>query len=224
MWGMNDHMGTTATDYLWFDEQFRGDLAEAYCFTVALRLTPEEYLRRLSAEITERRRGVTGLYDLALNLEGDIDDNTDGKFSSTRLLVAATYCEGADGSAVLAVEPNGYLGVREDVMSSVSKGTRTVSWYRNIEWLSDFLWMEDGQKQLGFDPYRPYERWGTTPDALVAQMEEVGFDLNSQGKDDEERGPYNAAAFALAERLTGVRVTPELLNESTFLCGIAPIP
>ena len=32
------------------------------------------------------------------------------------------------------------------------------------------------------------------------------------------------AAFALAERLTGVRITMELLEESRYECGVAPVP
>ncbi|WP_256356325.1 DUF6461 domain-containing protein [Streptomyces sp. PKU-EA00015] len=31
------------------------------------------------------------------------------------------------------------------------------------------------------------------------------------------------AAFALAEHLTGIRITPELLQETTFTCGSAKI-
>ncbi|WP_376766625.1 DUF6461 domain-containing protein [Thermomonospora cellulosilytica] len=40
------------------------------------------------------------------------------------------------------------------------------------------------------------------------------------------RSPWNptATAFAFAERLTGVRVTLSLLNDSTYLCGIVRIP
>lgn len=33
-----------------------------------------------------------------------------------------------------------------------------------------------------------------------------------------------ASAFALAEHLTGVRLTPELLGESVYLWGVAPEP
>lgn len=209
-------MRPTATDYTWFDEQFAHDLAEAYCFTVVLGLTPEECLHRLGAQITERRRGVAGLYEKAVDMVGES--------GNPRQLVAVTSCQGTDGPAALAVEPNGYLGVSEDVISAVSRGTRAVAHFRNIEWLDNFVWAENGEIRLKFEPYRPYERWGTTPDALVDQMEEVGFDLSKGDRNDDDLGPYSAAAFALAERLTGVRVTPALLNDATFVCGIAPIP
>jgi hypothetical protein len=213
---LNELMGPVAADYTWFDEEFRGDLAEAYCWTVALGVAPEEYLRRLGAQVTERRQGITGLYDLALDL---VEES-----GNTRQFVAVASCEGADGPAALAVEPNGYLGVRDDVMFPVSKGTRTVAHQRNIEWLDEFLWVEDGEIRLRFEPYRPFERWGMAQDALVGQMEEAGFVLDEDIEDDDQLGPYSAAAFALAERLTGVRVTSSLLNNSTYLCGIARIP
>ncbi len=32
------------------------------------------------------------------------------------------------------------------------------------------------------------------------------------------------ATFALAEYLTGVRLTSDLLDESVYLCGVAPVP
>jgi hypothetical protein len=50
-------------------------------------------------------------------------------------------------------------------------------------------------------------------------MQEAGFDL----RDDTDNAEHCvAAALALTERLTGVRLTPELLEESTYPCGIAP--
>ncbi|MGI5165694.1 DUF6461 domain-containing protein [Spirillospora sp. CA-253888] len=198
-------MHPTATDYTWFDELFSGDLAEAYCLTVALRLSPEEYLRRLDAEVTGRWEGVAGMADHALEIEG-------------RSFVAVTLCESALGPAVLAVEPNGYLGVTEDVMATVSAGTTAVSHFRNINWLDGFLWTEDGRIRLRFEPYLSSECVGSVPDELVAQMRESGFDLRP-GLSDEELGPYSAAAFALAERIGGVRVTPDLLAGSAYLCG-----
>jgi hypothetical protein len=50
-------------------------------------------------------------------------------------------------------------------------------------------------------------------------MRDVGFAI--EGGDSERRF---AAAFALAEHLTGVRITPETLRASPFQCGLAPLP
>lgn len=52
-------------------------------------------------------------------------------------------------------------------------------------------------------------------------MREVGFDLDEEGDNAEDSAE---AALALAEYVAGVRLTPELLEESTYACGIAPVP
>jgi len=54
-------------------------------------------------------------------------------------------------------------------------------------------------------------------------MRLAGFDLRQDAEYNEE-DVTTEAAFALAEQLTGVRLTPELLDESVYLCGVAPIP
>jgi Family of unknown function (DUF6461) len=84
-----------------------------------------------------------------------------------------------------------------------------------------FYWIEDGDVRLYFEPLDPAYREGSTPDALAEVMREVGFDLSEDGENVEH--PMEAA-FALAEHLTGVRVTPEILEEATWLCGVAPVP
>lgn len=52
-------------------------------------------------------------------------------------------------------------------------------------------------------------------------MREADFDLREDGDNFEDS---TEAALALADYLTGVRLTPELLEESTYTCGIAPAP
>ncbi|WP_351224061.1 DUF6461 domain-containing protein [Streptomyces sp. NPDC002133] len=49
------------------------------------------------------------------------------------------------------------------------------------------------------------------------------WDPHDQG-DDDDFASKTAATFAFAERLTGVRVTAELLDGREFLCGRAPVP
>ncbi|MET8245219.1 DUF6461 domain-containing protein [Streptomyces sp. NPDC005202] len=52
-------------------------------------------------------------------------------------------------------------------------------------------------------------------------MREAGFDL-SEGADREFQ-QHTCAAFALAERVTGVRLTPRLLDSLEFVCGLVPM-
>ena len=81
--------------------------------------------------------------------------------------------------------------------------------------------LEDGIIRLNFEPLLPWDRQGSTPDALVADVLEVGFDLSDDG---DNVGHNTASAFALAERLTGVRITPSLLGKATYQCGIVKMP
>lgn len=55
-------------------------------------------------------------------------------------------------------------------------------------------------------------------------MREVGFPLTSEGEHDENAPAVDgkAAVLALAERLTGIRVTESLLQDHTYELGLVP--
>ncbi|WP_433711051.1 DUF6461 domain-containing protein [Nocardia sp. CA-084685] len=67
---------------------------------------------------------------------------------------------------------------------------------------------------------RLVDRSGSTPDALVDAMARAGFELN----DDEQAHPGIPGNLTLAEQLTGVRVTAELLDNATYSAGIVQLP
>ncbi|MFJ7626709.1 DUF6461 domain-containing protein [Streptomyces sp. NPDC097595] len=200
-------MTTTATDYAWFEERFP-DLAEAYCFTLVHDLAPSALLHRLGGRAEPALTGTGALVEAA----HDLFDRPDGK---RQLVAMATV-----GSWTLVIEPNGYLGVTEELALAASAGTRWVSHFVNINGLDAFLWAEDSVRRLWFEPMFPDERWGTTPDELVQAMLSIGFHF---GDDTPDPDLSPLAAFALAQHLTGVAVTPELLEDTVFTCGSAPI-
>lgn len=208
--GIDEDLGmtTTAADYLWFEESFP-ELAEAYCFTLVHGLPPAEVLRRLEGReespLTGAEETVEAAFDL---LEAD----------DTRQLVAMTSI----GDWTLLIEPNGYLGVTEEKVLPASVGTRWVSHFVNINGVDSFLWAEDGTSRLVFEPGVPDNRWGTSPEQLLEVMHHIGFPFREETSDTQEN-LSEAAAFALAEHLTSVRITPELLQETTFTCGSAKI-
>ncbi|MFD7004403.1 DUF6461 domain-containing protein [Streptomyces mirabilis] len=79
-------------------------------------------------------------------------------------------------------------------------------------------WYEAGELRTSFE--WPIDRYGCTPDELVPLMREIGFDLTEDGT-----GPSTdtkAAVLALAERLTGVRLTEELLKDAEYHFGHVP--
>ncbi|MET9424916.1 DUF6461 domain-containing protein [Streptomyces sp. NPDC006540] len=201
-------MTSTAADYVWFEERFP-ELAEAHCFTLVHRLPPSEVLRRLQGRDESPRTGAEQIVAAAFDLL-DSDD--------ARQLIAMTTI----GDWTLLIEPNGYLGVTEEKALPASAGTSWISHFVNINGVDSFLWAEDTTNRLAFEPGFPDSRWGTTPDELLKAMNDIGFQFWEETSDTAENVSA-PAAFALAEHLTGIRVTPELLQETTFTCGSAKI-
>ncbi|MEU1519943.1 DUF6461 domain-containing protein [Streptomyces sp. NPDC005811] len=202
-------MTATAADYVWFEERFP-DLAEAYCFTLVHNLPPSDILARLGGQTEPSQTGTAATVDAAFDLLSRSDN--------ARQFIAMTTV----GDWTLLIEPNGYLGITEEKALPASAGTRWVSHFVNINGLDSFLWAEDKVKRLTFEPGLPDQRWGTTPDDLLEAMHHSGFQFWGETSDTPE--PLaTEAAFALAEHLTGVRITPELLQDTTFVCGSAEI-
>ena len=134
------------------------------------------------------------------------------------LLVAATLTDGW----TLAVEPNGYLGVTDAILTALSRGTKVVSLFRNVNAVSRFCWAENAELRLSFEPLFPTRREGSDADGLVDVMQQVGFDLREDLDRDFEQ--HIEASLALMEHVTGVRLTPEHLDSAGYLCGTAPFP
>ncbi|MFE3826814.1 DUF6461 domain-containing protein [Streptomyces sp. NPDC059092] len=110
----------------------------------------------------------------------------------------------------------------EEVVEAAFDHLERVSHFVNINGVGSFLWAEDGTNRLTFEPGFPDSRWGTSPDELLEPMRHLGFQFWEETSDTAENLAAEAA-FAPAEHLTGVRVTPELLQETTFTCGSAKI-
>ncbi|MEH0984602.1 DUF6461 domain-containing protein [Micromonospora sp. CPCC 205556] len=202
-------MTATASDYTWFPDRFPG-LMGAYCMTLVKGLTPAELLNRLGAREECRVTGAEELLEPAYQPWKEHHGDP--------LFVGVT----AVGDWALAVEPNGYLGTLDEVIVPLSKGTRLVSHFRNVNAVDHFFWLEDGDLRLHFEPLFPSGRDGSDPDGLLEVMRQVGFDLSED--DDASYELHTEATFALAEHLTGIRLTPELLEAATYACGTVPIP
>ena len=199
----------TAHDCLWFDEHFP-DLAEAYCVTLVRGLTPEALLTRLGATEIRHVTGVDGLHEPAYGA-GEPHDGA-------RLFAGVT----AIGEWALMVEPNGYLDVTDEIVGPLSLRTTVVSHFCNVNAVDRFNWYEDGGLLLHFEPLFPYRRDGSDPDGLLDDMRAAGFDLSED--EDRDFDLCTEAAFALAERTTGVRLTRELLDTSEFTGEVVPLP
>jgi Family of unknown function (DUF6461) len=201
-----------AADYTWADDWVES-VAQAYCLTLARGLEPGAFLRRMGAVPEATCEGLAELSERAFRLWDAAPVE--------HLLIGAATVPGRDGAGwALGLEINGFLGVTPEAVTPLSAGTRVVSHYSNAG-MNRFYWLDDTDIRLHFEPLFPADRRGSTPDALVDAMREVGFDLREDG-DNTERAV--AATFALAEHLTGVPLTRDLLDHSVYQCGIAAFP
>lgn len=201
-------MTATAADYSWFEAGGQSYLGDPYCVTLVRRLSPAEFMARIGAQVQAPRTGWEALWDPSMGAMGA---------DPMMLFIGATTVPGSGADWVMAVELGGHLGITEEIILRLSAGTTLVSHYG----AGHFFWIEDRDLRLEFNPTEPAYREGSTPDALVDDMREVGLDISSDGDNTQIS---RAAAFALAERLTGVRVTAQLLASATYTCGIVPAP
>ena len=209
-------MTDAAADYAWVNDD--PAIFEAYCLMLVRGLTPAEFLARIGARPEVPRIGMTALYEPSYDVWADNERRASHQDFS--LFIGVTAVPGHGGDWALGMEINGHLGVTPEAIVPLSAGTRLVSHYLN-QARDRFYWVEDRDIRLDFEPGSPAYREGSTPDALVDVMREVGFDL----REDTEIQPHpTEAAFALAERLTEVRVTMGLLEESSYECGIVQVP
>ncbi|MFD6878555.1 MULTISPECIES: DUF6461 domain-containing protein [unclassified Streptomyces] len=201
-------MATTAADYMWFEEDFPG-LAESYCVTLVHNLPPNELLGRLGGRSEPEVTGITALVDTAYDLWGP---------STTRTYFGMTTL----GPWTLMVEPNGRHGVNEEKALPASAGIRWISHYDNANANNggSFLWVEDTEVQLRFELHEAEYLTGTRAGDALAVIRRLGFTFPEEPTetDDDLAVP---AAFALAEHRTGIRVTPALLQGTTYICGTA---
>jgi hypothetical protein len=210
--GKINSMIATAADYAWFASE-PGGFAEAYCLTLVRGLVPAEFLARIDARPGLRYVGVAAMFGPSMALWNSEQAGQD-------LLIGVTTVPGNDGGWTLGVEINGFLGVTEPLLRSLSARTTAVSAYRNFNAGNRFYWVEDRDIRLDFSPMDPYYRDGSTPDAAVGLMRQAGFILDKDGMVERS----DEAALALAELLTGVRLTQQTLQGATFQSAIASVP
>ncbi|MEV0307981.1 DUF6461 domain-containing protein [Nonomuraea fuscirosea] len=192
-------------------------MGHGYCFTYVHGLTSEEVVTRLGG-------GLEEFTPMTLEeLSGVAYSRHDGKNMLFGVVVV--------GDWALLVEPLGSLGVTEEIIVPLSAGTRLVSqYYRDIMYMDYFYWIEDGKIRFGYMNQDGYSHWindgeiqlkfpyperysEEMPDELAGTMERIDSVY------PEFPYPHEGPAFLLAECLTGITLTPQLLEESIYLCG-----
>jgi hypothetical protein len=193
----------TAADYAWFNDHW---LREAFCITLVRGLDEAEVLRRFGGEHSPPRR-------LTEAEVGKLSEPLPSRYLQLVLVAMA------DGWSV-AVEDNGFEGSRPEVLRALSRGSQAVSVYRNVNALGYFSDAVDGALLVQFELLFPQRRWGSQPDLLLPQMRAVGLDPDWH---EPPYGELDTAALALAERVTGVRLDPGILDGPLLVAGIAPL-
>ncbi|MFF5897513.1 DUF6461 domain-containing protein [Streptomyces argenteolus] len=211
----------TAHDYAWIRTSplFRHAMESGYTLTLIQGRSPHEVLRAMEAEPNGTGDGTAGLIeaDEAHRAEAD-DDPWDESY-----VAGAFSAPGERGDWTLVLGFDGGLGIEGACVETLSRGGRAVAHSSNGgKPIHLFHWFEDGELRTTFEV--PSVRDGNSPDELVPLLRDVGFPLTPQGEHDESAPAVDrkAAVLALAERLTGIRVTESLLQDATYELGLVP--
>jgi len=114
------------------------------------------------------------------------------------------------GPWVLAVEINGWQGSRAEVLARISRGTRAVSAFWNVNALTRFSYAVEGRVLTAFEAMSPDSRQGGEPDALEATRVGLPWD------------DFVPAMLALVSRVTGERLTRDMLSGEFQVFPIEP--
>ncbi|MEV7385406.1 DUF6461 domain-containing protein [Streptomyces sp. NPDC091215] len=208
----------TAHDYAWIRSSswFRHALSSGYTLTLVRGVTPGDVMRVMAAEPQGTCTGV----DAFLARQDELLDGTD--YWEESFISGAFTVPGADGDWTLVLQHfEGGAGMQSRFLEALSAGGRAVVHSSNGgKPIHFFHWYEDGELRTTFE--WPTARAGSTPDALNTVMREVGFVLSEEEHAAETHVDTKAAVFALAERLTGVRVTEELVRDAEYQLGHVP--
>ncbi len=191
----------TAADHGWIhtSDTFRLGWEIGYALILARGVAYDQVPRVLGGEPCGTGRGFDAIVGLTLD-GGD----TAG--------VVAVPGDGGDWAVILGCTD--VLAMRPQVLRTLSTGGRVVAHSGNGGKPMDFFhWYEDGECRAEFECPGGWD--GSAPDSLLPLMREVGCAVDEDHEQDYLT--EKAAVVALAERLTGVRLTEELLCDTDYL-------
>ncbi|MCZ4521006.1 DUF6461 domain-containing protein [Rhodococcus ruber] len=222
-------MATTYRDYLWFrDEEFGGWRSNGHVVSLIRDATADGVLDALGA-VGRRRTGVgyAGFGQRSTEFERLGLVRPDSGADQTVQTVGVADI--GKGWVLLIQQNSDYLGVDDKLFGSVTEHHEVVSHFSNVNALSRFVWWRDGKRKVSFEPMIPtgdLERAHTASPAeaatVLALITEVGgIDLDDYHGTRTEFF-HIEGSFALAERLTGVEVSKELLRSAVFTVAMVP--
>ncbi|MFF3438459.1 DUF6461 domain-containing protein [Streptosporangium sp. NPDC002721] len=179
-------MITPPGDHAWFSDS---GFAESYSLIFVRGLTPEQLVARTGDRAED-------LSWTTLDA-GARHDHEPGSGGVTTV-----------GDWAFTTHYYSWFGADDEFLVPLSAGTRLVSLSRlDIKGLEDFRWVEDGEIRFGFWAQEGYSE--EVPDELAETMRQIDHDY---GEDKYEL--YRGPGLVLIERLTGIRLTPRILDGS----------
>ncbi len=203
-------MTPTAQDYAWLhDSPWFGQChRDGYSLTLVRGRTPQQVLDTIGAVPQGAGDGFDDFLDCQQELLEWVDDYQDASFTAAAVTVPG---HGGDWTLLLALDSG--VGVGRH-LPALSAGGATVTCDSNGgKPIHQFHHYRDGELLTSFE--HPEWAHGSTPRALDQLLREVGWYT------EPVAGPHSAF-FALAERLTGVRITEETVRDAEFVLGVVP--
>ncbi|MFI0366442.1 DUF6461 domain-containing protein [Actinomadura sp. 1N219] len=129
----------------------------------------------------------------------------------------------------VAIEPHGWFATDHQVVTELSRGCEVLAVTRH-DYAAEhsFEYAIDGTLVTGYRLRHPHDRYGSDPDRLNGFMRELDMGLD-EPDDDAARDAawevnYSTAVprgFALAAKVTGMPLTPEMLRRPMLVGPIA---
>lgn len=124
------------------------------------------------------------------------------------------------GEWCVAIEPYGWWITDHQVAARLSRGCEVLAVTRH-DYAAEhsFEYAIDGAIVMGYRLRHPYQRYGSAPDRLNGFMQELGMGLDKPQDDaawhaawDDNYDTAVPRGFALAAKVTGVSLTPDMLD------------
>jgi hypothetical protein len=122
------------------------------------------------------------------------------------------------GDWSVLIEFQSLTGADPQWVTSLSPGREVVSVYQTGAGMGGFLYAQDGTLLTMFEPALAATRSGAQPDRLLEQMRAVSIDPDGEDT-GVDPGP---AALELVARITGVRLSDEVVRVSSWPAGFLP--
>lgn len=191
-------------DYLWTEGGGTAGEFQAFCLALVENSDVDEVAAQLPVIEDLGEMGFSG--ELRFRSYDDWNEN--------RLLVGLVQM----GSWTAMFEVNGFAGMTAELMIPLSRGRRVVShYYSDATGRGSFHLYEDGRLTANFGTSLGiYDLHADAPETLTSLMQASGFDQAPADHPMDGRQYNRAAAFALMERLTGVRLEPRTIADARF--------